>query len=103
MKETPMDDEFDDFLDDGDDEPIDHVLGYGDLRQCFPQLSLACIEELADSGAVSIRIAEFGTAFDFAVGPAAKAIIARHESAAWLSEHIREACRLAMLIPTESD
>ena len=94
-----MDDELDDFEGDGESEEIEHVLGFGDLRTCFPKLSRACIEELADSSSVSIRVEEFGTAFDFEVSPTAKSIIARHESGEWLQEHIREACHLAMTIP----
>lgn len=81
-----------------DEKMSEHVLGFGDLRTCFPGLSPRCIEELADACAVRIRAEEFG-AFDFEVNPAGKAIITKHESAAWLHEHLREACRLAMSIP----
>lgn len=93
-----MDDELDDVLDDGEFEPVEHVLGFGDLRTCFPELSLDCIEELADTGGIRIRISEFGE-FDFEVDPAAKSIITKHRSADYLREHIRAACRLAMTIP----
>lgn len=93
-----MDDELDDVLDDGESEEIEHVLGFGDLRKCFPELTLDCIGELADTGGIRIRISEFGE-FDFEVSPAAKSIITKHKSGEWYREHLREACHLAMTIP----
>jgi hypothetical protein len=83
---------------DDDETVIEHVLGFGDLRTCFPELSLDCIEELADACAVRIRISEFGE-FDFEVDASAKSIITKHTSGEWYREHLREACHLAMTIP----
>lgn len=93
-----MNDELDDFEGDGVTEPVEHVLGFGDLRTCFPELSLDCIEELADAGGIRIEIDEFGE-FCFAVGAAAKSIITKHKSDEWYREHLRKACHLAMTIP----
>lgn len=93
-----MEDELDDIEGDGVTEPVEHVLGFGDLRTCFPELSLDCIEELADAGGIRIEVDKFGE-FCFAVPPAAKSIITKHTSGEWYREHFWEACHLAMTIP----